>query len=59
MQKYAWRNDVLKINEVMMYLYYMMYECEMLLKCIFVWENKSLTNAREPWEMKSQTTTMD
>ena len=25
----------------------MMYECEMLLKCIFVWENKSLTNVGE------------
>ena len=37
----------------------MMYECEMLLKCIFVWENKSLTNAGEPWEMKSQTVAGD
>ena len=32
----------------------MMYEYEMLLKCIFVWKNKSLTNAGEHWEMKSQ-----
>ena len=30
-------------------------KCEMLLKCIFVWENKSLINDGEPWEMKSQT----
>ena len=32
----------------------MMYEREMLLKCIVVWENKSLTNAGEFWEVKSR-----
>ena len=53
------RNDILKINETMLYafchVYAMMYEREMLLKCIFVWENKSLTTAREFWEAKSRT----
>ena len=29
------------------------------MKCIFVWENESLTNAGEPWEMKSQTAAVD
>ena len=33
----------------------MMYEREMLLKCIIVWENKSLTTGREFWEVKSRT----
>ena len=32
---------------------------EMLLKCIFIWENKSLTNAGDPWEIKSQTAAGD
>ena len=45
------RNDILKINETMLYafchVYAMMYEREMLLKYIFVWENKSMTTARE------------
>ena len=33
----------------------MMYEREMLLKYIFVWKNKSLTNVGEPSEIKSWT----
>ena len=37
----------------------MMYECELSLKCIFVWENKSLTTAGEFWEDKSRTTAGD
>ena len=36
-----------------------MYECEMLLKCILICENKSLTNTGEPWEMISQTAVVD
>ena len=52
---HALHNDVLKINETMLYafchVYAMMYEREMLLKCIFVWENKSLTTAREFWNL--------
>ena len=31
----------------------------MLLKCIFVWEIKSLTNNGEPWEIKSWTAVGD
>ena len=41
------------------YAYAMMYECEILLKCIFVWENKSLTTSGEFWEAKSQTIVVD
>ena len=37
----------------------MMYECEMLLKCIFVLENKSFPNVGELWEVKSQTAVGD
>ena len=62
MKMHALRNDVLKINEIVLYVLYayvMMYECEMLLKCIFVQENKSLTTAGEIWEAKFHTTVGD
>ena len=42
-----------------LYAYVMMCEWVMLLKCIYVWENKSLTTAGEFWEAKSLTTTGD
>ena len=37
----------------------MMYECEMLLECIFVLENKFLTSVGEFWEVKSRTVVGD
>ena len=37
----------------------MMCECEILLKYIFVLENKSSTNAGEIWEIKSRTVVGD
>ena len=33
--------------------------CEMFNECILVWENKSLTNVEEPWEMKFRTAAVD
>ena len=55
-------NDALK-NEVVLYALRMhmlqCMKCEMLLKCIFVPENKSLTNAGETWEIKSWTASGD
>ena len=54
-------HGVLKINEIMPYAFIMYVNrmCEMLLNCIFVWENKSLTSVREFWEAKSQTAVGD
>ena len=51
----AWRNDVLKINEIMLYAFIMYVNMmhEMLLECNFVLKNKSLTSVGELWAVKS------
>ena len=59
----AWRNDVLKINEIVSHVFRMhvlwCMNMKYLLKCIFASENKSLTSVRDLWEFKSWNTVGD